>query len=101
VAVARSEGGGVEVDSGSVTMTSSLRKRTAVAHSGAEVEAAACSRAGDEATALSEVGIEDGSWWWWHSGFLGDSSARERERGQNFAKCDERERGPEFLVRGT
>jgi hypothetical protein len=80
VAVARSEGGGVEVDSASVTMTSSLRKRTAVARSEAEVEAAACSRAGDEATALSGAGIEDGRWWWWHSGFLGDSRARERVR---------------------
>jgi hypothetical protein len=26
---------------------------------------------------------------------------RERARGQKFAKCDERERGPEILVRGT
>jgi hypothetical protein len=103
VAVTRSEGGGVEVNSGSVTMTNNLRKRTVVASFEAGVEAAACSGAGDEAAALSRAGIEDGKWQWWHNGFLGDSRARERERerGQNFAKCDERERGPEILVRGT
>jgi hypothetical protein len=48
MAGARFEGGGVEVDSGSVTMTKSLRKRTAAARSEAGVEAAACSEAGIE-----------------------------------------------------
>jgi hypothetical protein len=43
--VARSEGGRVEVDGGSATMTKSLRKRTATACSEVGVEAAACSRA--------------------------------------------------------
>jgi hypothetical protein len=46
MAVARSEGGGVEVDGGSTTMTKSLRKRTATTCSDAEVEATACSGAG-------------------------------------------------------
>jgi hypothetical protein len=60
--VARSEGGGVEVDSGSVTMSKSLRKRTAVACSEAGVKAATCSEAGDEATTCFRAGIEDGRW---------------------------------------
>jgi hypothetical protein len=54
-----SEGGRVEVDSGNMTMTKSLRKRTTVARSEAGVEAAVC----------SEDGIEDGRWWWWRGGF--------------------------------
>jgi hypothetical protein len=60
---ARSKGGVVEVDSGSVTVTKSLRKRTVAARSEAGVKAAACSGAGDEAAACSGAGIEDG---WWH-----------------------------------
>jgi hypothetical protein len=51
MAAARSEGGRVEVDSGSVTMTKSLRKRTA-----------ACFMARDEAAGCSGAGIEDGKW---------------------------------------
>jgi hypothetical protein len=31
----------------------------------------------------------------------GDFCNDSRARGQNFAKCGERERGPEILVRGT
>jgi hypothetical protein len=58
---ARSEGGVVEVDD--------LRKRTVAAHFEAEVEAAACSRADDEATACSGAGIEDGGWWQQRNGF--------------------------------
>jgi hypothetical protein len=54
-----SEGGRVEVDSGNMTMTKSLRKRMTVARSEAGVEAAAC----------SEDGIEDGRWWWRRGGF--------------------------------
>jgi hypothetical protein len=69
MAVARSEGGGVEVDDGSVTMTKSLRKRAAVARSEAEVEAAACSRARDKAAACSRVRTKDGRWQWRHGGF--------------------------------
>jgi hypothetical protein len=49
--MARSEGGRVEVDS--------LRKRTVMARSEAEIEAAMCSEAGDEAVACSRVEIED------------------------------------------
>jgi hypothetical protein len=60
--VACSEGGGVEVDGGGVTMTRSLRKRTAVARSEVGVEAAVCSGAGDEATTCSGAGIENGRW---------------------------------------
>jgi hypothetical protein len=51
--VACSEGGGVEVDGGSVTMTKRLWKRTV---------AAVCSGAGDEAVACSGAGIEDSRW---------------------------------------
>jgi hypothetical protein len=58
----RSEGGGVEVDGGSVTMTKSLTKRTAAARSEAGDKAAACSRDGDEASTCSRVGIEDDRW---------------------------------------
>jgi hypothetical protein len=74
-AVACLEGGGVEVDgggvlegcrvkvdSGSMTMTKSLRKRMAAARSEAGVEAAACSGARDKAAACSRAGIEDGRW---------------------------------------
>jgi hypothetical protein len=68
MAVARFEGGRVEVDGGSVTMTKSLRKRTTTACSEAGVEAVACSRASDEAVACSRAGIEDGRWRR-HSGF--------------------------------
>jgi hypothetical protein len=59
MAVARFEGGRVEVDSGSATMTKSLRKRTA----------AACSEAGVEAAACSEARIEDSRWRWRRGGF--------------------------------
>jgi hypothetical protein len=45
---ARSEGGTVEVDSGSTIMTKSLRKRTTTARSEVEDEAAACSGAGSK-----------------------------------------------------
>jgi hypothetical protein len=41
IAEVKSEGGRVEVDNGSVTMTKSLRKRTAVARSEAGVKVAA------------------------------------------------------------
>jgi hypothetical protein len=57
--VVHSEGGGVEVDSGSMTMTKSLRKRT--------VEA--CSKAGVEVTVCSGAGIEDGRWRWRRDSF--------------------------------
>jgi hypothetical protein len=50
--VTRSKGGGVEVDGGSMTMTKSSRKRTAVARSEAGVKATAC----------SEASIEDDRW---------------------------------------
>jgi hypothetical protein len=59
MSVARSEGGRVEVDSGSTTITKSLRRRTVVACSEAEVEAVVCSRAR----------IEDSRWWRWCGGF--------------------------------
>jgi hypothetical protein len=60
--VVRSEGGGVEVDGGSVTMTKSLRKRMAAARSKARVNTAACFRARVEAVVCSRVGIKDGRW---------------------------------------
>jgi hypothetical protein len=69
MAVAHSEGGGVEVDDGSVTMTKSLRKRTAVARSEAKVEAATCSRARDKAAACSRVRTKDARWQWRHDSF--------------------------------
>jgi hypothetical protein len=59
MAVACSEGGKVEVDGGSVTMTKSLRKRIV----------AACCGDRDEAVACSRVGIMDGRWWRRHGGF--------------------------------
>jgi hypothetical protein len=62
MAAACSEGGGVEVDGGSVTRTKSLRKRMAVACSEARVESTVCSRARDEAAACSGARIEDGRW---------------------------------------
>jgi hypothetical protein len=62
MATACFEGGRVEVNSGSVTMTKSLRKRTAAACSEAEVEVAGCSRAGDKPVACSGAGIEDNRW---------------------------------------
>jgi hypothetical protein len=68
--VAYSDGGGVEVDSGSAIMTKSLRKRMVVARPEAGVEAAAC----------SGTGVEDGRWRRRHSGFSGDSRARESAR---------------------
>jgi hypothetical protein len=80
-AAACSEGG--EVDGSNATMTKSLRKRTVAARSEARVVVAVCSRARVEA-AVSKATAERG-----------------RARGQNFARCDERERGPEILVRGT
>jgi hypothetical protein len=52
MAAACSEGGGVEVDSGNMTMTKRLRKRTA----------ATCSGAGDEAAVCSGAEIKDGRW---------------------------------------
>jgi hypothetical protein len=60
--VVRSEGGGVEVDGDSTTMTKSLRKRTAAACSEAGVKVMLCSGVGDEAVASSGAGIEDGRW---------------------------------------
>jgi hypothetical protein len=57
--MACSEGGRVKVNSGSVTMMKSLRKRTAAARSEVKVEAAECSR----------VGIEDGRSRQWRDGF--------------------------------
>jgi hypothetical protein len=67
---ALSEGGRVEVNSGSATMTKSLRKRTVVACSEAGVESVACSGARDEAVVMcSRAGIEDGKWRRWCSGF--------------------------------
>jgi hypothetical protein len=66
---AHSKGGGVKVDSGSVTMTESLRNRTAAARSKVGVEAASCSGARDEAAACSGAGIEDGRWQQWHGDF--------------------------------
>jgi hypothetical protein len=64
-----SEGGRVKVDGGNTIMTKSLMKRMAVTRFEAVVEAAACSGAGDEATACSEVGIKDGRWWWRRGSF--------------------------------
>jgi hypothetical protein len=74
-----SEGDGVEVDSGNVTMTKSFRKRTVVACSeagvkvaacfGAEVKVAACSEAGVKVVACSGAGIEDDRWWRQRSDF--------------------------------
>jgi hypothetical protein len=61
--VARSKGGGVEVDGDSVIMIKSLRKTTAAARSEAGVEAAACSGVRDEAAVCSKAGIEDGRQW--------------------------------------
>jgi hypothetical protein len=57
-----SEGGGVEVDSGNMTMTKRLRKRTAATCSEARVEAAACSGAGDEAAVCSGAENKDSRW---------------------------------------
>jgi hypothetical protein len=50
----------------------------AVTCSGAGNKAAACSKAGDKAATRFGARIEDGRWWWWRNGFLGDSRARER-----------------------
>jgi hypothetical protein len=86
---APSEGGGVEVNSGSATMTKSLRKRMAVACPADGVEAATCSEAGDEAAAFSGAGIEDGRW-------QGGGAAVSRVTVER-----ERERGPEILVRAS
>jgi hypothetical protein len=65
----RSEGDGVEVDGGSVTMTKSLRKRTAAARSEARVKAATCSGVGDEVAMCSGAEIEDNKWRRWSSSF--------------------------------
>jgi hypothetical protein len=65
----RSEGGGVEVNGGSVTMTKSLRKRMAAARSETGVEEVACSGARDEAVAFSRAEIENGRWRRWCGGF--------------------------------
>jgi hypothetical protein len=53
----RSEGGRVEVDDGSATMTKSLRKRMAVICSKVGVKAVACSIAEDEAAECFEARI--------------------------------------------
>jgi hypothetical protein len=60
--VMHSEGGRVEVNGGSVTMTKSLKKRTTVAHFEAGVEATACPGARDEVVACSGAGIEGDRW---------------------------------------
>jgi hypothetical protein len=67
--VAHSKGGRVEVDSGSVTLTKSLRKRPAAACSEAGVEAAACPGAGDEVAVCFVAGIKDGRWRQWRGSF--------------------------------
>jgi hypothetical protein len=77
---ARSEGGGVEVDSGSMTMTKSLRKRSAAACSEVRVEVAACSGPGDKAPTFSRAEIKDCRLWRQCGGFQGDSRARESVR---------------------
>jgi hypothetical protein len=46
-----------------------LRKRAMAVCFEAEVEPAACSRAGDEAMVCSRARIEDGRWRWWHDSF--------------------------------
>jgi hypothetical protein len=66
---ARYEGGGVEVDGDSVTMTKRLRKRTVAARSEAGVEAVVCSGARDEAVACFGARIKDSRLWRWHNGF--------------------------------
>jgi uncharacterized protein (UPF0261 family) len=66
---ARCEGGGVEVDGDSVTMTKRLRKRTVAACSEAGVEAVVCSGARDEAVACFGARIKDSRLWRWHNGF--------------------------------
>jgi hypothetical protein len=55
---ARSEGGRVEVNNCSATMTKSLRKMTVVTRSEAGVEVAACSGAEDEVVECSGAGIQ-------------------------------------------
>jgi hypothetical protein len=77
---ARSEGGGVKVNGGIVTITKSLRKRATLAHSEGGVEVAACSGDGDEAVVCSRARIIDDRWWWWRGSFYGDSRARESVR---------------------
>jgi hypothetical protein len=67
--VARSEGGGVEVNGGSTTMTKSLMKRIAAACSEAEVEVVASSRVGDKKMACSNAEIKEDRWRQWHGGF--------------------------------
>jgi hypothetical protein len=61
-AAARFEGGGVEGDGDSTTMTKSLRKRIVAACSEARVEVAACSGVGDEVAPCSGAEIEDDMW---------------------------------------
>jgi hypothetical protein len=56
-AAARSKGGRVEVQGGSVTMTKSLRKRTVAAHSEAGVKVVVCYRVRDEAASCSGPGL--------------------------------------------
>jgi hypothetical protein len=46
-----------------------LRKRTAMAHSGVEVETTLCSEVGDDAMMCSKARIEDGKWRQWHDSF--------------------------------
>jgi hypothetical protein len=87
--MACSEGGGVEIDGGSATMTKSLRKRTTAAQSEAGVEAVACSGAR----------IGDGRWQR-NMAVSRATAERESARGQNFAKCGEREHMPKILVWG-
>jgi hypothetical protein len=83
MAVAHSEGGGVKVDGAlwgrwgrgrrwwrdndQERCTNNLRKRTAAECFEAGVEAAACSRAGDETMVFCGAGIEDARWR--HDGF--------------------------------
>jgi hypothetical protein len=79
IVVARSEGGGIEADG--------LRKRMVAARSEAEVEAVACSGAGDEALGPGSRTAGGG-------GVMISRAITERERvwEQKFAKCGERER---------
>jgi hypothetical protein len=78
--VAHSEGGEVEVNGDSATMTKSLRKRTTVARSEVGVEAAACSRDEDEVAVCSGAGIKDGRWRQRCGGWFLGRQQSERER---------------------
>jgi hypothetical protein len=118
LAMAHSEGGGVEVDDlrrrrmmvhseGGGVEVDGLRKRMAMAHSEAVVEAAACSEAGDEAAVCSRARIEDvRRWQHWQQAvvarwFLGWQKSK-RERGVKKLLSVVRESvGPEILGWGT